>query len=242
MALGNLGSGSVFAGDYANAECYLREAISLFQQMGSQGLAQTLIIEGLRQFLSGRLEESHKTAADGATIAKNIGYPLTQAFSLAVLSMLASLKNDYRLARRLADKSLTLISNKMGVFLGHWAQATASVGLGQTGKAWHQALSVLEISHHLHWYGSMTWPLPAMGIILARQGQPQRAVEILGLYFNHPLKPTGWAEKWSLLIESQKQMQEHLGINRYRMAWERGVGLDLVTAIEALLAERGEAS
>jgi tetratricopeptide (TPR) repeat protein len=241
--LSNLGASSILAGDYVEADGILREAIALSQQIGSRsGLAQSFALLSLHQFVSGKLEEAQETAAKGVAIAKDIAFPLTQAWGLAVLSMRASLDNDYELGRRLAEESLLFITNNnLGVFLGHWAQATAGVGLGQTEQAWQQMLAALEISYRFRWFATMTWPLPAAGIILVQQGHPRRAAEILGLYFNHPRKPSGWAEKWSLLNEWQAQLQESLGVDRYRLAWERGKALDLVTAVEMLLAGGEEA-
>jgi hypothetical protein len=83
--------------------------------------------------------------------------------------------------------------------------------------------------------------LPVVGIILARQGRPEQAVAFLGLYFNHPMRPTGWAENWPLLGDWQDRLEKILGADGYRAAWERGKDLDLMTVVEALLAEGKEA-
>lgn len=241
-ALGNLGWGSQGAGDYAGAEGYAREAIALSQRMGDRGnLAHSLVLLGLCRLLYGRLEEAQEAATEGVVIAKDIVVPQTQAYGLAVMSVRASLDGDYELGRRLAGESQERFANVMGDYLGRWAKAMAFVGMGKTEQAWHQSLSALEICARLSWNARTTWMLPVVGIILACQGQPERAGEILGLYFNHPLRPGGWAEKWPLLGEWQVRLQENLGVDRYRTAWEQGRTLDLMTTVEALLAEGKEA-
>ena len=236
--MGNLGWGSLWTGDYAGAEFSFLEALRLSQQMGKRDIhAHSLIALGCCHFLNGRLEEAQETAAEGAKIAKDIMNPLTEAYGLAILSMRSSLDGDYKLGQHLASESLDKVTNLTGDLLGHWAQATACVGLGQTEQAWQQAQSALKIGFKWRWYGTMTWVLPVVGIILGQAGQPKRAAEILGLYFNHPARPVAWAEKRPLLREWITRLEESLGADEYRSAWERGKGLDLMTAVEALLAE-----
>ena len=87
----------------------------------------------------------------------------------------------------------------------------------------------------------LIWPLPVLGVILAKQGHAERAVEILGLYFNHPLKPSGWAEKWPLQSKWREQLKESLGEDRYQAAWEQGQSLDLLATVETFLPEGEEA-
>lgn len=63
------------------------------------------------------------------------------------------------------------------------------------------------------------------------------ATEMLSLYFNHPLRPVGWAGKWPLLSKWQTRLQEDLGAHGYQAAWERGKTFDLGTVVEVFLAE-----
>lgn len=241
-ALGNLGWGALTLGDFAGSERYAREAIALSQKTGDRlSLAHSLVQLGLCHLLHGRLVEAQEAAAEGVVIAEDIVFTLTQAYGLAVLSVQASLDGDYALGRRLAGESLDRHTNPYGDYLGHWASAIALVGLDQTEQAWQQAQAALRIVYSWCFHGNMTWMLPVVGIIWARQGQSERAAEILGLYFNHPLRPTGWAEKWPLLAEWQARLEKSLGADAYRAAWERGRGLDLMTAVDVLLAEGKEA-
>lgn len=236
-ALDNLGWGSFTTGDYSDAERYAREANALSRQMGNRlAIAHSLVQLGLCHLLHGRLEEAQEPVTEGVVIAKDIVFPLTQAYGLAVLSLRASLDGDYEVGKRLAGESLDRHTNPMGDFLGHWAQAMAFVGMGEAEQAWQQLLSASEFFVNWGWDARATWILPVIGIILARQGKPERTVEILSLYFNHPNRPIGFAEEWPLLSEWQARLQETLGPEVYRAAWKRGRELDLQTAVEALLA------
>jgi predicted ATPase/class 3 adenylate cyclase len=241
-AIGNLGWGSFWSGDYDGAEGYAREAIALCQRMGERGtLGHWMILLGLCHVLNGRLEEAQEPLAEGVEIAEDIVYPLSQAYGLAVMSLQASLAGDYELGRRLAGESQERHTNLFGEFLGHWAQATALVGIGETEQAWQHSLSGLEFFANWGWDSRTTWMLPVVGIVLARQGQPERAVEMLSLYFNHPNRPIGFAEGWPLLGEWQVRLKENLGADKYRAAWERGRDMDLTTTVEALMIEGKEA-
>ncbi len=237
-ALGNLGWGSFGIGEYAAAEQYAREAIAVSRKSGEQTqAAHSLVLLGLCHVLNGRLPAAQEPLQEGVRIAEDIVFPLTQAFGFAILSLSASLGGDYALGQRLAGAAQQRLSNPFGEYLGHWAQAMALAGLDQPEQAWHHAQNALGKSTRLGWDSRSTWTLPVAGIILARQGHSERAVEILSLYFNHPHRPAGMVESWPLLREWQSALRETLGTDAYQSAWERGRTLDLQTAVIALLPE-----
>jgi len=117
----------------------------------------------------------------------------------------------------------------------------ALIGLNQTEQAWQQVRAALELNAPRGWNAWTTWMLPVVGIILAQQGQPERASKILSLYFNQVTRPIGWVEKWPLLSEWQVRLQENLGADKFQAAWEQGRTLDRMAAVEALLTEGKEA-
>jgi predicted ATPase/DNA-binding SARP family transcriptional activator/Tfp pilus assembly protein PilF len=241
-ALGNLGTIGYMTGDYDQAEAYIRESISLSRVMGLRHrLAHDSIQLGLCEFLKGRFKSAQDKTAEGISIARDIAFSNSLAYGLAVSSLLASLQGDYEHGLILASESLNLLANKLGEFQGHWAKAVAHAGLEQARQAWEQSLAAIEIGLRWRLDATTTWVLPSAGITLAQVGQPQRAAEILGLYFNHPLRPSGWAEKWSLLNDWQTRLEDTLGVDKYMAARERGEALDLIETAEALLAEGDEA-
>ncbi len=80
-----------------------------------------------------------------------------------------------------------------------------------------------------------TWPLPVAAIILAHEGQKERAVELIALAVTHPLSPPGWMEQWSLLTALRSDLAAELGAETYEAAWERGKQLNLETVVAELL-------
>jgi DNA-binding NarL/FixJ family response regulator len=72
-------------------------------------------------------------------------------------------------------------------------------------------------------------------IILAHEGEKERAVELMGLAFNRSVQYTGWMDKWPLLTRLRAQLQNDLGTEAYSAAWERGKSLDLKIVVTELL-------
>ena len=83
----------------------------------------------------------------------------------------------------------------------------------------------------------MLWLLPVTAVVLAHEGQPERAVELLSLAQTHPLALTGWLTRWPLLAECQTSLQTELGQPHFAAAWDRGLSLPLEPTIELLLRE-----
>ena len=75
------------------------------------------------------------------------------------------------------------------------------------------------------------------GMILAHEGNKQRAIELFSLIYNHPDSTTGWLDKWTLFAEYHKQLKIELGEETYNQAWEHGKTLDLETTVNDLLKE-----
>jgi tetratricopeptide (TPR) repeat protein len=235
-ALGNLGTGSFSTGDYALAEHYFQEAITLSREMGYRlGESHSLVQLGLSHLVHGRLDQAQASAAAGLAVASELVSSVTQAYGLAVLSMRASLSGDYERGRQLGSESLSHSTNYFGDFLRQWALATAYCGLDQPEPAWLHILAGLSHSHRYRWPAVTTWLLPVISLALAQQGQSERAVEFLSLFLNHPLSATWWTENWTLLSEWQTRLEESLGSQAYQAAWQRGRALDLEQVTVELL-------
>jgi DNA-binding CsgD family transcriptional regulator len=85
--------------------------------------------------------------------------------------------------------------------------------------------------------------LAPAAVALAANGAERRAVEALGLAFQHPTSATGWLENWPLLARLRDDLESKLGADAYADAWKRAATLDLDTVIAALNPEmQGEAA
>ena len=71
-------------------------------------------------------------------------------------------------------------------------------------------------------------------LLLVYEGEAERAVALLALAFNHEEGVTGWMKQWRLLDQVLSMLENELGAETYRVAWEHGKTLDLDTVVEEL--------
>ena len=100
---------------------------------------------------------------------------------------------------------------------------------------WSAALPHLRMSiEHIHRVKSAamgTWLLPLTAAVLAQANRPEQAVHHLALAHTHPLSPTAWLEMWPHLAQLRAQLEDRLGAEPFRLAWEAGIVRDLNDAM-----------
>ena len=235
--LGNLAAGAFCAGDYAAAERYCLEGRTIATEMDLRiSIAHTQALLSLAHLLRGDMDQVSRLAEQALALARDIHYTTTIAFALALLGLRAAVAGDYALAERLCQESLTTPSTAFGQILARWGLAIASCGLRQHEVAWRQSRAALERAQRFSYPAMMTWPLPVAAALLAREGQTEQAVELLALAYTHPLSPTGWMQRWPLLVELRAELLADLGADVYQAAWERGEALDAAIVAARLLA------
>ena len=73
-------------------------------------------------------------------------------------------------------------------------------------------------------------------ILLAHEGEPERAAALLALAFDQGEHVTGWMKQWGLLARLKATLEHDLGAEAYRTAWEYGTTLDLDTAAHEIMS------
>ncbi len=81
----------------------------------------------------------------------------------------------------------------------------------------------------------MTLYLPVAAVVVASQGDPTGAVELLALASTHPGRATAWMECWPPLIQMRAELEAGLGPAAYQAAWARGQARDLSEVAASLL-------
>jgi ATP/maltotriose-dependent transcriptional regulator MalT len=117
-----------------------------------------------------------------------------------------------------------------------WGLALAACGLGDYQTAREHMKTALEYAHPIRAWGFVTWYLPVAAVILAYEGEVERAAELLGLAFTYPASATAWMEQWPLLTRLRADLEAELGAEAYQITWERGTALDLETVVTDWLA------
>jgi len=152
----------------------------------------------------------------------------------ALRSLVKCMRGDYRQAYDLIQQHLRSSTS----FTPEWSQfglAVAVCGLGENERAWRALYDMLTIAPSAI---SHTWQrqcLPIAAILAARANQAEWAAELLGLAFAGPHELIGWMEKWPLLNEVRQQLEDQLGAEVFRNAWEHGQTLQLDVVARTLL-------
>jgi predicted ATPase/DNA-binding SARP family transcriptional activator len=241
LNLGNLVPIALCLGDYAAAEGYCHESLAVYNRLNMPlGVAEAKARLGLLHLLKGDLEGSRALAEEGARCASEIGFLPTRAFASAVLGLHAGISGDYESGRRFSEASLAIPAYFLEAILANWGLAVAHCGLRHDRVAWQHLREALERARRLSYRAVPTWLLPVAAVILANEGQKERAAELLALSFTHPLSATGWLGRWPLLTALGAELEAELGGESYRAAWERGRALDLEEVAAALLNEPPE--
>jgi DNA-binding CsgD family transcriptional regulator len=118
----------------------------------------------------------------------------------------------------------------------YWGLSLAKVGLEADMEAQQWLAVLFEAGLMLNSAMLLTLGLPVQAVILARNGEPTRAVELLSLAFIHPKSAKGWMERWPVLQQVQANLHAELGADAYSAAWKRGALLDVETVCRDLLA------
>ncbi|MCC6458816.1 MAG: hypothetical protein IT328_27985 [Caldilineaceae bacterium] len=96
---------------------------------------------------------------------------------------------------------------------------------------------ILEISLRHRWPPNCAKALTFAAIIAAKSNRPERASELLGLVFHHPLSPKGWLTQWPLIPRLRNELAATLTPELFAAAWERGMQRDLMATAQAVMAE-----
>jgi hypothetical protein len=111
-----------------------------------------------------------------------------------------------------------------------WAAAIAHGNEHDFEAAARRLCLALEAALADGWAGYVAWCLPIGAVILARQGEPARAAELLALASTHRASLAGWLAHWAPSAQLADRLRQLLGPEGFQRAWERGRALDLQAA------------
>jgi predicted ATPase len=216
-------------GDYGAGEEYIREALTLTRQLKQRvGNSYANVLLGLWLLLKGEVDRAEEHIQEGWREAELLNFAVTLTYAPALLALCQALPGDYQRAQQLAEKSLVNpMNDRLGHILAHWALAVVHTGLGDVTLAWDYVRQTVEHIKHYPSVAMLTWILPVVAVLHAQNEQWETAVHHLALAYTHPLSPTGYLDKWSLLKQTQTRLQAKLGEAAYQSAWAQGQKLDL---------------
>ena len=137
--------------------------------------------------LKGDFEHATSLVEEALDIANNANRPLSSMKrALVLLGYLALVEGNYQEGQRLFEKVLSPSTASAEASLG---LVFAACGLGDYTLARRCLQKVLGSSTPYHTPATADLVLPAAALILAHEGEWERAVELLALAFDHPVSP-----------------------------------------------------
>jgi predicted ATPase/DNA-binding CsgD family transcriptional regulator len=218
----NLGSDYILNGDYITGRQYGAEALQCANETGQVcQISHGWSLLALRAFAEGDYIACKEYSDRSVTVIKDIILLIVQPYSLALLTLLACLREEYAEAVRINQLSKQHSVNAMGFQLNYWALAALACGLGNLAEARAAIQNALQLTApHVHAATSM-WIVPCAAYTLAAT-DPANAVELLAWVFTYPDASLSWARQWPLVERLRAQLQDVMDRDEYQMHWEKG--------------------
>jgi ATP/maltotriose-dependent transcriptional regulator MalT len=238
----NLGSDYILNGDYITGRQYGAEALQFAHETGQVcQISHGWSLLGLRAFAEGDYIACQEYSDRSVNVIKHILLLVVQPYSLALLTLLACLREDYAEAIRINQLSKHHSVNAMGFQLNYWALAALSCGLGSLADARAAIQNALQLTApHIHPATAM-WMVPCAAYTLA-ETDPANAVGLLAWVFTYPDTALNWARQWPLVDRLHAQLQATMDRDSYQTHWEKGKALSFECITSYLHQAFGAAS
>jgi ATP/maltotriose-dependent transcriptional regulator MalT len=228
----NLGSDYILNGDYVTSRQYGAEALQFASETGQVcQISHAWSLLALRAFCQGDYAACREYSGHSVTAIKDIISLVVQPYSLALLTLLACLNEEYAEAIRINEISKRHSVNAMGFQLNYWALAALSCSLGNAAEARAAIQGALQLTAPTIHVVTTAWVAPCAAYTLAAT-DPTKAVELLGWVFTCPDTALNWARQWPLVGRLRDQLQTAMDGALYQKHWERGkaLGFEQITS------------
>lgn len=240
-SLGAMGWIMYNRGRYGEAESYWQESHQLRRMARAHNFQAGILFQSAwpALFNHGDLDSVQMLAKEVQRVAVAIGDPESKHRSLGLLGFLAGMREEYPACRQFFQQ-MCLLNFPYFPFTVSWEQmglCMAACGLDDLPAARHHLQKVLEISLIHQWPANAAKGLTFAAIIAAKGGSLERATELLGLVFHHPLSPKGWLTQWPLLARVRTALEAALSPEDFAAHWAHGAQLDLLATVETVVTE-----
>jgi len=218
----NLGSDYILNGDYVTSGQYGEEALHYATETGQVcQISHGWSLLALRAFCEGDYSTCRDYSDRSVKVIKDIILLVVQPYSLALLTLLACLQEDYEEAARINALSKHHSVNTMASQLDYWALTALSCGLGRVVDARATIYNALQRTAPSVHMTTIIWVVPCVAYILAAT-DPAKAVELLAWMFTYPDTALLWARHWPLAGRLHAQLKAATNPDLYQTHWERG--------------------
>jgi predicted ATPase/DNA-binding NarL/FixJ family response regulator len=223
----NLGSDYILNGDFSTGKQYGAEVLQFARETGQVcQISHAWSLLALQAFCEGNYIACQDYSDRSVQVIQDIILLIVQPYSLALLTLLACLHEEYAEAVRINELSKRHSVNAMGFQLNYWALAALACGLGSpadTRAAIQNALQLTAPNVHA---ATTIWIVPCAAYVLATTDSAN-AVVLLAWVFTYPNTALSWARQWPLVDRLRAQLQATMDREVYQMHWEKGQALTL---------------
>jgi predicted ATPase len=236
----HLGWASVWLGRFAEACSAGEETLAFNEERRCRDdlFASRLLLSLARVHL-GQYEQARAQAQRGLAVAREVGWRLQAGAALRVLGLVALAEEAYAEAQRLLQESVSALRTRD---VPHdWAVALVGLGLaargvGQLPQARKHLYGALHLATELGSCIPLMRGLPVAALLLADEGQSERAVEVYALASRYPcVANSQWYE--DIAGQHIAAVAATLPPDVVAAAQERGRARDLDATLAELLDE-----
>jgi tetratricopeptide (TPR) repeat protein len=231
------------SGKFTEAHRLLEESASRFSDLGIRHRFATANWSlGEVSMDLGLYGQARTQTEMGCTLFREVGDQHGVAGCHLSLGRLALVREAYAEARQLLERSVALYREIGEQFELCWAPATlgnAVRALGQLSQARRHTCEALRGAAEAGVFAPAVMSLAHSALLLADQGEPERAVELYALASRHPM--VGHSRYWEDVVGRHiAAVAAALPSDVVTAAQERGRARDLHATVAELLVELGE--
>ena len=239
ICLYNLGSDYTLNGDPIKGKHYGEEALQVATESAHQGqIAHALSLLALVAFYQGDFTAAQDYAARSRALMDEINALVFEPYSLALLIILACMREDYVEAARLNALGKRHGTSNTDFQLHYWSMAALSTGLGSRADTRLYIQQMLQLADVGGQNATTIWIVPLMAYTLI-ETHPEKAVELLAWIFMCMDTSLNWVRQWPLFERLQTQLQDLIDDDCYEIHWEKGEGLSFENVKSYLQHEFG---
>jgi tetratricopeptide (TPR) repeat protein len=228
----------VRAGRFAESQALMERRLAIFTELGLSPRC-CLTVLGATRLFQGDYDRARQDLEAAVRMNKELGEEVAGGTAAVYLGQLALFKRAYGEARRLCGESIAVFSEIGALERTMWTHcwlAHAELGLGRVLEAEHYVVAAME---WIREYGPsyvLSDALPVAALVLADQGDSQRAIEIYELARTLPFVANNrWYE--DVVSPSIRAAASELPSEVVIPARERGRMRDVQATLDELIAE-----
>jgi tetratricopeptide (TPR) repeat protein len=231
----------MFSGKFAESLSLEEESLAIHGNMGIRYGAHFWRLSTIHLHL-GHYKSARTDAEETLTIGRAAANRVWVAHHPFLLGCAALPEGAYTEARQLLQEGIAAyqeLGTQDHLVVAYAVLVYAACGLGQLSLARQHLYRTLRIGRELEFFQSFMLALPAVALLLAAQGEKERAVELYALASRYPyVANSRWFE--DVAGEHIKTITETLPPKVAAAAQERGRARDLDATVRELLNEIDE--